>query len=380
MNILENITLRVRGIRRIRSMSDSQSNISQIENETLDDTAASLPERGNDDTFDHELISKLKEQVDQLTLQLCSAEEEIEILTLENSNLKQSNQELEKKNELYKKITNTPTKKTKQKSSTPKKREALLSKTTQTDQVNISDKKKNSKGTQTIATDTKVSSTGESAVSPAMLPTKSYNENPEKKVSKICIISENKYNKVRTIAENKFENCELCHYLTPYSGINNMFRDLELKLKKFTMNDFCIVLIGETDFKSTKEYSSIILYIRTVLEKIQHTNVVICMPTYRCISNVTLFNIRVEKFNNLLYQDILAHEHAYFIDSNKNLTWDYKMYRQNSGSVNNYGMQTVFQDIAALMNYIRENTFTNIEGEKINNMNEQQTTMQFFRS
>lgn len=146
------------------------------------------------------------------------------------------------------------------------------------------------------------------------------------------------------------------------------------------MDDFCIILIGETDFKSTKEYSSIILHMRKVLEKIQHTNVVLCMTTYRqCKSNVTLYNMRVENFNNLLYQDILTHEHAYFIDSNKNLTWDYKMYRQNTGSVNNYGMQIIFQDIAELINYIRENTFTNTENGKINNMDEQQPTMQFFR-
>lgn len=268
MNFLENITFRVRGNRRTRSMSDSQSNISQIESEKLNDTATSLPERRNDDTYDHELITKLKEQVEKLTLQLSSAEEEIEILLCENSNLKQSNQELEKKNELYKKITNTPTKKTSKNSSTPKKREALLSKNTQTEQVNTPDKKKNSKGTQTTAMGTKGSSKEECPVSPVILHTKSHNENVEKKVSKICIISENKYNKIRTIAENKFDNCELCHYLTPYSGINNMFRDLEPKLMKFTMNDFCIILIGETDFKSTQEYSSIILNIRQVLEKI----------------------------------------------------------------------------------------------------------------
>lgn len=89
--------------------------------------------------------------------------------------------------------------------------------------------------------------------------------------------------------------------------------------------------------------------------------------------------MRVENFNNLLYQDILAHEHAYFIDSNKNLTWDYEMYRQNTGTVNNYGMQIIFQDIAALIDYIRENTSINTEGEKNNNIDVQQVTEQFFR-
>ncbi|CAH1645403.1 unnamed protein product [Spodoptera littoralis] len=368
--------MRVRGSR-TRTMSDSPTNKSQSEDEIFDDTATSLPERITDDNFDNELVTKLRDQVEKLTLRLCSAEEEIEILSLENSNLKQSNQELEKKNVFYKTLISTPTRKTRP--STPKKIDLLTSKTIQNEQV-ISDSEKKNKGTQTISTDVIGSPKQESTVSPSILYKQTYSQEMEGKVSKICIISENKYNKIRTIAENKFDDYELCHYLTPYSGIKNMFRGLESKLRKYTMSDFCIILIGETDFESTKDYSNIILHMRTVLKNIQHTNVILCMPTYsQCIDNVTLYNKRVEMFNKLLYQDILTHEHAYFIDCNKNLTWDHRMYKQNSGTVNNYGMKVIFQDIAALVTFIRENTLESTESGNINNMNEQQPELQYFR-
>ncbi|CAG5055679.1 unnamed protein product [Parnassius apollo] len=87
----------------------------------MDDTATSVPDMSKDDSYDRELIANLKKQVEKLTLQLSSAEEEIDNLTLENNNLKQSNEELQKINILYKKITNSPAKKSKKKLSTPKK-------------------------------------------------------------------------------------------------------------------------------------------------------------------------------------------------------------------------------------------------------------------
>ncbi|CAG4969729.1 unnamed protein product [Parnassius apollo] len=89
MNFLENITLRRTG--RTRTKSDSQSNVSQYDNEllsqTMDETATSVPDMSKDDSYDQELIANLKKQVEKLTLQLSGAEEEIDNLTLENNNL-----------------------------------------------------------------------------------------------------------------------------------------------------------------------------------------------------------------------------------------------------------------------------------------------------
>ncbi|CAG4971843.1 unnamed protein product [Parnassius apollo] len=331
MNFLENITLQRSG--RTRTKSDSQSNVSQYDNElltqTMDDTATSVPDMSKDDSYDQELIAKLKKQVEKLTLQLSSAEEEISTLdnlTLENNNLKQSNEELQKINILYKKKLPTALQKNLRKNYLPPKK---FTKQTNTNRATkYYQKKMNDKGSQTTVL---VSETVEQKkpVVKTGIPHSEKQYLRRIKNSKLCIISENKYNKIRKIAEGKLQNSEICHYLMPYAGINNMIRDLKPKLKKITLDDYCIILIGETDFKTTKEYSNI----RKVLNNIQHTNVILCMPTYKiCASNVTMYNRSVEHFNHLLYQDILAHEHAFFVDTNKNLTWDYKMYKKYRNS------------------------------------------------
>ncbi|CAG4994464.1 unnamed protein product [Parnassius apollo] len=75
--------------------------------QTMDDTATSVPDMSKYDSYDQELIANLKKLVEILTLQLSSAEEEIDNLTLEKNNLKQSNEELhelQKINILYKKL------------------------------------------------------------------------------------------------------------------------------------------------------------------------------------------------------------------------------------------------------------------------------------
>ncbi|CAG5017615.1 unnamed protein product [Parnassius apollo] len=77
----------------------------------MDDTTTSVPDMSKDDSYDQELIANLKKQVEKLTLPLSSAEEEIGNLTLENNNLKQSNEKLQKINILYKKNYQQPCKK-----------------------------------------------------------------------------------------------------------------------------------------------------------------------------------------------------------------------------------------------------------------------------
>lgn len=77
----------------------------------------------------------------------------------------------------------------------------------------------------------------------------------------------------------------------------------------------------------------------------KHTNIIICAPTYKYGSHCNMYNWRVQNFNNLLYLDTLAQEHAYFLDSNKNLTWDYNMFDRRTGTIYNNGMKTIFKDI-----------------------------------
>ena len=252
--------------------TDLQTNFSEFENElltqTMDDSATSIPEVSNDDIYNQELITKLKEKIDILTLQLISAEEKIEILTIENKGLTQTNEELSNENKLYIKNTKSPTNQIKNKLPNPKKiDEKLASKQTQTEQI-LNGKKIHNKGTQTTEVASMTANNQNPIINLQHSPphSKDENEHLSKKKSKICIISENKYNKIRTIAENKLQQSELCHYIMPYSGINNIICDLEPKLKKFTLEDYCIILIGETDFKTTKEYLSLISKIRDRLK------------------------------------------------------------------------------------------------------------------
>lgn len=97
MNFLENITFR-----RVRTQSDSNTNdVSSVINETLDDTIHSLPDLSSDDINDpkHDIISKLMQQIDKLTLDLKNAHQEIESLSLDNKNLIKLSDELRKKND-----------------------------------------------------------------------------------------------------------------------------------------------------------------------------------------------------------------------------------------------------------------------------------------
>lgn len=184
-------------------------------------------------------------------------------------------------------------------------------------------------------------------------------EQPPKK-KKFCFLSTDPNYHVLTTAQRILikDNDEICHYLTPKVGIEHLLREIDLKLSDFTNEDYCIVLIGQEDFKTTKDYLKMIISIRDVLKTITHTNVILCSPTYILRSHNSLYNARIETFNNLLCLDLLAHEHAYFLDSNKNLKADFSMFNKNTGLINNKAIRTVFEDLKALIDDIDH---TNIE-------------------
>lgn len=211
-------------------------------------------------------------------------------------------------------------------------------------------------------------------------------ENNKYLKAKICMLSANKHNTMLSTAERYFcENFELCHYLNPDVGIKDLLKNAETKLEDFTMNDFCMLFIGERDFKTTQNYVELVLYLRKVIQKLNHTNIVICFPTYNCGRYSSLFNWRVETFNNLLYLDIVTHEHAYLLDCNLNLTYDYSNFSRHSGRVNNQGMNTIFQDLATMMTFIQDEHTTNLSSASVQFQdvpeigNEQQDPNQLFR-
>lgn len=338
MNFFENITLRRNRSRR------SESNHDESNNTTLNCTTSSMPEMSEDE--ENSQVKRLQDKIDELTSQLNSAHKEIEILSLENSSLKQNNEDLLKKNNVYKQIASSPVK---HKSTTPKKTQskkvhsqtdANIGNTVSTNppEIDIT--------SQSPATKEKLSVTNRQTETFRSQETEPIIKSSQNIKHKLCIVSANKNNKILSIAENTFKNCEICHYLLPGCGTVQLITDLEKKLTEYTINDFCIILIGEKDFYKTENYVDIIIKMREKLQKIQQTNVIICVPTFKLSDHSTLFNWRIETFNNLLHLDLQTFNYAMALDSNLDLCYDFTMFSKYSRKINDHGMQNVFYNLS----------------------------------
>lgn len=345
-NLLGNITFR-----RQRAKSESPShNESVLYQDTADMTSNSLPEISDDDNNDNTIM--LKNIIEALELELKSAHSEIERLIIENCSLTKSNDELLKKNTLFKKITSSPVKH-KAANLTPK------SQKTQNEIVNAQPQTQHFK------------KFNETAIKLGW-------EKPEKPSRRICLLSSHKHNNILDIAENKLKNYkELCHYLMTNGNAKTLIKDLNIKIANFSMNDYCVILLGEEDFKTTRDYFEIIFYLRESLQTIKHTNIIICLPSYKYGKNTNMFNWRVENFNNLLYLDANTHEYAYIFDSNRNLKYDHSMFHRKYGTLNNFGVSVIFKN---LQKYIEEihyyKIYTETENKILPNEKENQD---FFR-
>lgn len=345
MDFLQNITFR-----RTRTHSDSNINImtelskSNVSNtfdeETQNDISQSSLYSLNSLSKQHqnEQVIVLQERIQKLEIELSCAHKKIESLSLENTNLKRSNEALTRYGNVHNTITSSSIKETNISRSTPTKTRPKRNKLTQPDKFKLTHSSSSNKQTHTTS---------------QIQQNKTCKQQILKKTTtqrKICILSNNYSNNITLIGGKVFgDTYGTCHYLKTHCNTHHMLHDIQSKLQHFTMDDFCIILIGEEDFKTTNDYFNLIFYIRENLQEITHTNVILCTPTYKYGHYHNLYNSRIENFNNLLYLDILAHEHAYFLDSNKNLSCDFKMFHTSTGKLNNYGMRTIFIDIFNLI-------------------------------
>lgn len=408
MNSQQNITLRRAHTQIAISRTSETDNNMSID--TLDVTTNSLP----DITTDEEQVSLLLQKVEQLQLQLNSAHDEIEQLSLELRLLSKTNQELTKKNVLYKKIGNSPAKFTSPTLSTPmktSKSKPKLHKHTQTESEEKKPKSKSkiihkstqtmtetsTKNTQTLENVNETSSSQKNKTKNNSSKKDDSNQQPstskdetkrpvvqvelssssssgrtqhptyeQKDKKKICILSTNKDNKILDLAEDYLGyNSEICHYLKPNTRVNELLNGIDVKLADFTMADFCIVLIGEEHFKTTQDYFSTIKNIRDIMQEINNTNIILCLPTYRCANLNDMYNWRIESFNNLLYLDVETYEHAYLFDSNRKLEYDSTMFNKYSGKINNNGMRRIFQNLKTNIDHIEKLNTTDKEQEEI---------------
>ncbi|CAH1643118.1 unnamed protein product [Spodoptera littoralis] len=363
MSFFENITLRRR-----RTNSDSNLiNSSQFSTSTHNDdnSMGSMPDLSVD--ADNEQITQLKQRIQNLEQELKSAHLEIESLSLENSSLKQTNDELLRKNKFYNTISCSPRKKNTPNKpvQTKTKKGKMKSANTQTTMYPMSPVLTES------CDDANSKHTATDHLRKTYPVTQTQNK-LTKKLNTIHIVSSNKKNKILTIAENTFpDKYKLCHYLLPNSNTEQLIKNIEIKLHGMTMNDFCVLMIGEEDFNTTKDYIYIISKLKQTLQRQKFTNIIICAPTYKCGSHIgSMYNWRVQNFNNKLYLDVLQYEYAYFLDTNKNLRWG-EMFHKTNGTVNNYGMSIIFKDVIDFITGISEELTASSNDQCSNNQESQ---------
>lgn len=308
MNFLDNITFR-RNRTKLNTSNSSDDDCESVH--SSNENTSNLPDISDDNLNE---VQKLKERILALETELAIARKQIDALSLENKNLKRCNEDIVCENR-----SDNNTKKYESAKSTDKNSKCNSE---QEQRQNINDKLPNA----TLGTTQR-----------------------QKQQKKICILSTNTTNKILKIAKDRLKNySNLCHYIKPHTKLINLITDIKAKLTDFTLNDFCVILVGDEDFKTTNDYFTTISQVRHLLQEINNTNIIICLPTYRYGNHANMFNWRVESFNNLLYLDITTHEHAYILDSNNKLEYNYRMFRR-SGSINDYGMKVIFE---ALQNEI----------------------------
>lgn len=107
--------------------------------------------------------------------------------------------------------------------------------------------------------------------------------------------------------------------------------------------------MGENVFNASNDYKNIVDHIRNVLLSVQHTNIILCLPTFKYCNQANIFNRRIEMFNHLIYHDNLKYEYCYILDSNRNLRYSYDMFSNYNGQINVNGIKTILNDINQLL-------------------------------
>ncbi|KAL0859710.1 hypothetical protein ABMA27_010072 [Loxostege sticticalis] len=170
---------------------------------------------------------------------------------------------------------------------------------------------------------------------------------------KISILSSSSNNNILKTVINTFQDeYDLCHFKTPHRGVLDLLQTIDEKTRNFTKDDFCVIMIGEKDFETSQNYKGLVKNIRNRLIALNKTNVILCLPTFKCGRLTQLFNRRIEIFNRLLYLDIQEREYAYLLDSNLHLTYDYHMFSGPQGIININGIKNIMTNLKYLIDDI----------------------------
>lgn len=327
MNFLENITFR-----RPRTSSEP-NNSSELISQTLNCTTNSLPEMSEDE--DDKEINILRNEVKNLKSQLEKAHKEIKLLCSQISTLEQKNTELIKENEVSQKDNSSST--LKKKKQIPK-RDKILS------------TKRTSKETQPIELLDRCTSTAEGPAGTSQNGTIQTNAPLPILKHNICMLSSETSNRLYTLCQRTdLINCNICHYRMPTCGLEQLLNNIDKKVQNFTHSDYCIIYIGEEDFRTTHNYIELVSFVREKIQILTHTNFIICLPTFKYMENKNImFNSRVDIFNNLIYMDVENYKHAFILDSNLNLPYTHETYNWY-GRLNNKGLSIILTDLQELI-------------------------------
>lgn len=169
----------------------------------------------------------------------------------------------------------------------------------------------------------------------------------QKQKNKLAIMSSGCTKGTLPLIEEVFsDSFQYCHFLLPNVITEDVLSTIEHKLKGFSINDYCLIFIGENDLKND-DFIGIIEKLRKYLIKNTHTNLVVCAPTFIC--GALIHNYKVELFNNLLCWDINNNRYAYFFDSNHTLSLE--MFSINTGKINKHGWKNIFEQIRSNITY-----------------------------
>jgi hypothetical protein len=161
----------------------------------------------------------------------------------------------------------------------------------------------------------------------------------------LLILSCNNKNKIAHIIRDNdiFQNFSYCHHIMPGAGVRDLLKGLKTRLQNMTMNDYCVIIIGEEeDFGGPTDVNALVHHIREVVNSIDFTNIILSCPTFIC--GRPLYNERVESFNYALFNDLCNHNKCFFVyDSNANL--ELNMFSARSGRLNNRGMKNIIENL-----------------------------------
>lgn len=147
-----------------------------------------------------------------------------------------------------------------------------------------------------------------------------------------------------------FNDYSICHMTTPGGGIHQILNNLQDRLRDYTMQDYCVMLIGDRDFQLIEDFdaAALVSEITSTLATIKNTNVIVCTPTYIC--GAPIYNYRVELFNTYLNRKLKSNDCAHFFDSNLYVTFD--MFSYLTGKITNLGIVNILENVTWMLTKI----------------------------